>query len=634
MSTHKYIDRICLAVLALTLLITVLFLNGERLGLSVVVDEDAEAASTSAWFTANDLKADWDSASATVITLKGDSASVSGGGAFAYKNKVIITSPGKFILRGTLDNGSVRIAAENSSKIWLLLDGVSITCEDDACLRVDQADKVFLTLAEGTENSLASGAEYSEASLADGTDGVLFSHDDLTINGSGSLTISAAYGHGIAANDALVITGGRLSVTAPLDAIHANDSLRICNAELSLNAGDDGLLSKNAGSLLYIESGSITIESADDAIHSGGDVQICGGALRITAGDDGVHADGAVSVSGGSLDILDAYEGIEALTVELSGGETNILCRDDGINANGSTGFGGMQRPGMDSTGTTAVGSAADTWIAIRGGSLSIVNETARDADGLDSNGNLSISGGTIRISMSNSGSNSALDFGSESGASCLISGGEIIACGSYSMAESFDAESAQPSILYNFSAGAEAGTRIALEDSSGAVLLEYEAPCSFSSVVISSPQLKLGESYLVVIGPQVEAITLEENSASFGDAASGMFGGSMNWGGTQARRDFGGFGESGEKPQRPQGSDRPQRDENFTPPSGMPQMGEGMTPPSGMPQMDGEMSPPDAQTEETTAATSSVNAHTWHLVGLSFLALAVGILIAAKYKQ
>ena len=192
-----------------------------------------------------------------------------------------------------------------------------------------------------------------------------------------------------------------------------------------------------------------------------------------------------------------------------------------------------VERPAitMQETSETDTEGSTETWIRVSGGSITVVNSTARDADGLDSNGDIIISGGVIRVSLTNSGSNSALDCGSESGGIMEISGGEVIACGSYSMAEGFDASSGQCSILYNIKRGAPAGTTVALEDSEGNIILSYEVPCSFSSVAISCPEMQIGETYLVAIGDSVEEITLDSVSASFGDAQSEGFGGPMNWG-------------------------------------------------------------------------------------------------------
>ena len=686
MSTHRYFDAICVVVLVLTLLITVLFMNGEAYGIQVIVDEDAEAYGHAVLFTENDKNGAWDTARATRITLDGDEVSVFGGGAYAFDGSVMITGKGKYVISGTLTDGSMIVDTDSSAKVWIMLDGADITCSTGACLDVEQADKVFLTLAEGSDNRLTTTG-FSEENRTAGMDGAVFSRDDLTINGSGGLTVTAAEESGIVCNDELVLTGGTIAVDAAADALHVNDNLRIMETQLNLKAGDDGISLTGLESELYWESGtltvtatgddinaennirilngSLTLEAGDDGISVGGitgTLEITGGTLQITAADkgiaaennvtlaggtveidaeddgistaglfrmedgklaittrdDGIHSDTAVEIRGGTVQIPSCYEGIEAVTIDVSGGEITIYPEDDGLNANGGTdsfggaGFGGrggfiggpggmFGGPGSGMPGQTgegedggfelpmmpdenenerpeplmmpdengAVGSEApvmgsgeephepgtdaaagerpamtmqdaassemtentETWIHVSGGSLTVINSVARDADGLDSNGDIIISGGVIRVSLTNSGSNSALDYGSESGGVMEISGGEVIACGSYAMAEGFDDSSSQCSILYNIKRGAPAGTTVALEDSEGNVILSYEVPCSFSSVAISCPEMQMGETYLVAIGDSVEEITLDSVSASFGDAQSEGFGGPMNWG-------------------------------------------------------------------------------------------------------
>lgn len=670
MSTHKLFDFICVVVLLLTIAITVLFINGERLGIEVIVDEDAEGYSGSAYFTQNDLAGDWSADGATVITLKGDSAAVTGGGAYAYNGDVVITGAGRYVLSGTLTDGSVIVDAKNSSKIWLLFDGVDISCSDDACLRIENADKVFLTLAADSVNSLTSGANYSQTALDDGTDGAIFAHDDLTINGSGALTVTASYKHGISANDDLIITGGAITVTAPGDGLRANEALHICAADITVTAGDEGVAVNHPEGGFYMESGTLAIEAGDDGIHTESDILIAGGSLNITASDDGIHADNAFVLTGGSIDIPDCYEGIEAVTIDVCDGEINVHGSDDGLNANGNSfgfGFGGFG--GFASEQQNTETETQETWIHISGGSVTVTNDTGNDADGLDSNGDIVISGGTVRVSLVNSGSNNALDYGSESGGVMTISSGTVVACGSYNMAEGFDASSEQCSILYNIASGAAAGTTVSLEDSQGNVLLSYEAPNSFSSVTLSTPEMKLGESYLVVIGDKVEQITLTETSASYGDAASGGFGGHMNWGGMQHRDDFQGFenadGTMPERPERPEGEtgghgfggngERPQwpdfSGEAPTPPEGME---EGTEPPA-MPEdgtmpEDGSAQPmggrpgggqeqqSDQQIAQGEAAAeekeSTITGETWLLVALSVAALIAGLILAIRYKQ
>ena len=601
MSTHNTLDKICVAIVICSLVLTVLFMNGEALGITKIVDEDAEQNSDSAYFTTNDQNGSWDTTGAAAITLTGDGASISGNGAYVYDGNVVIAEAGRYVLSGSLEDGSIIVDAHDSSKVWILLDGVEINCSDDACIQVDQADKVFLTLAEGSENTLISGSAYSDTALSDGTDGAIFAHDDLTINGSGSLTVTAQYSHGISANDDLVITGGTITISAADDAIHVNDSIRIKDAAITVTAGDDGLLTTNEveNGYLYIESGTLDITASGDGIHTTGDVTVAGGETNISAGDDGIHSDASVFVQSGTILISDCYEGIEALIIDVSGGDVSINCEDDGFNANGGSsdmfggggqmgggqndgtfGHGGMHGSGTDEGTTgemptppemgeegmtgempmppdmsgesmsgwmptgqeteTASGSGqssadtedVETYISISGGNIRIVNEVGQDADGLDSNGDIKISGGTIYISLLGTGSNCAVDYASESGGVAEITGGTIIACGASSMAEGFDSTSTQASILYNTSTVAEAGTTLTVTDADGSVLLSWEVPCSFSSALSSCPEMKVGGTYTVSAGGTSEEVTLESVSVTYGEAQGGMPGGDMGQGG------------------------------------------------------------------------------------------------------
>ena len=726
MSTHKWIDRICVIVTVLSLIVTALFMNGERLGIGLVSDTDAEGYAGNEYFTANDLNGSWDTSEATAILLSGNSAAISGNGAYWLDGSLVIAQSGQYVISGELTDGNIVVDAAQYSKVWIQLNGVTVTCGDDACIRVDQADKVFLTIAEGTENTLTGGDAFSETALADGTNAVIFSHDDLTINGSGSLTVVSSCLNGITSKDDLIITGGTISVTAPNHGLRVNDHFRMTNAE-------------------------VVIFAAQDGIHSEGDIVIQDGTLTVTAGDDAIHSDTSVRILGGTILVRDCYEGIEAVTIEIAGGDTTIHAQDDGINANGYTGgaFGGragmggqMQEmsespfpggtipfpgnlPGTSATeNAEADGEAAseetsaqdaentpavqtpgehagredmgtmmpfgedpgaewetqddasqeqtivgveDTWILITGGSLTILNENGRDADGIDSNGNITMSGGTVLVSLIGSNGNSALDFASENGGVASISGGTIIACGDSSMAEEFGSESAQASIRCLLSEAAAAGSVIVLLDSEGKELISEEIPYSFSSAVISCPEMSVGETYTLRIGETEESIEVTGVSVTAGTASdTGMMpGGGRPVGGEMGPGSFGNGETPPELPEGAEGFHPPKNREGFGPPEG------GFGPPE-MTRDDSATEASDADeasaspepqsvsegtvTHETPAAdpgrngddftektalengseqTADANAaYAWMLVTGSVLLLALGLLGVLKYKN
>ncbi|MCH5317834.1 MAG: carbohydrate-binding domain-containing protein [Eubacterium sp.] len=598
MSSSKHIDIICVVVLVLTLLITVLFMNGEKFGITPITNGDEENGQ----FTANDLNADWDRSDATKITLTGDGGSVSGDGAYIIDGDVYIAYAGKYVLSGELSNGSVIVEANAKDKIWILLDNVSLNCNDSAAILVKQAEKVFLTLADGTENTVSSGAEYAKEAVSLGIDGAIYSKDDLTINGSGSLTVSAEYKHGIVCNDDLVAVGGNIEITAAQDGIHANDSARFADVDITISAGDDGITVSNDDetAYIYIESGNITIPSC--------------------------------------------YEGIESIDITIAGGTINITPTDDGINANGR--------------GNNSV-------IRITDGDITIINPTGRDADGLDSNGDIYISGGKLFISVNGDGTNCAIDFGSESGGICEINGGTIIAAGSSMMLEAPASSSKQGFIMHN-SSTASAGTVVALENSAGKVLLSEIIPCSFSSVIISSPELNIGETYTVSVGDTQTDITVDNSSASKGGfGMGGMFGGGKQDKFPNGQPDWdnanGDDFQPGNAPEMPSGG---------MPNGGMPngEISSGGIPNGGMPNGDGSpqngfkpgggfkgdgynkgkfpdehggdddhkmpFGQNDHEPSDTLSKSANISPNTFILIAISALLLIAGIIIALKVRH
>ena len=549
MSTHKNIDRICVVVLVLTLLVTVAFMNGEKLGIRVVADEDAESYSGSTYFTENDVDGDWaDNAYTTYITLDGSGGTIDGNGAYFLDGDLVISNGGWYVLTGTLEDGKIIVDAHDSSKVWIRLNGVTVRCSDDACLRVDQADKVFLTLAEDTENSFSSGTDYSEEALADNTGGTIFSHDDLTINGSGSLSITAGFKHGIDVNDSLVITGGTITITAPQDGIHVSDSLRFMEASLTIDAGDDAVHSDDE---LYIESGTVLINSCYEGFEAV-TIDIAGGDITMYPTDDGINANGGSSTmgfggpGGGGTNGMPSppdFSGrdMSSMSNTLEGGmpsmpgEMSGTTSTDGEMTSGMPSQGEMPSTPRERPGTTQAENSdtddtatdeKEPYIRISGGTLTIINATGRDADGLDSNGSIYIDGGDIRISLLGDGTNNAIDYGSESGGECIVTGGTILAFGGSGMAEEFSENCTQCAVLYNIGSTVEAGTLFSLLDQEGEEIISYTPECSYSSVSFSLPEMTVGETYTVVCGENSSELTMDSTAVSAGTTAGEKIGG------------------------------------------------------------------------------------------------------------
>ncbi|MGN0465112.1 MAG: carbohydrate-binding domain-containing protein [Lachnospiraceae bacterium] len=451
-------------------------------------------------FSDRDYEVGYDENNSTCIVLKGSSAQCDSDAVQISKNKITIKEEGTYILSGTLDDGMIIVDAEKTDKLQIILDNASIHSKTSAAIYILQADKVFLTLAADSKNELSNGTGFTKID-DNNIDAVIFSKDDLTLNGSGAVTINSPAGHGIVSKDELIVTGGTYQITANNHGISGKDNICIADGTFDITSGKDGLHAENADDtslgFIYIDNGSFSITSTDDAMHSSSNLTINNGTYKISAGDDGFHADSHLTIADGTITVSKSYEGIEGSSISISGGTISLTSTDDGLNA-----AGGADQSGMKSSSPKDnFSSSSNSSISISGGNLSI----DASGDGIDSNGSLSISGGEIFISGSTEGGNGALDYDGEA----KVSGGTIIAIGSSGMAQNFDSSSTQGSILVSVETQ-PAGSSIELTDSNGKSLISQKSNKEFSSVLISCPEIKKGSSYVLTAGTSSTNITMD----------------------------------------------------------------------------------------------------------------------------
>lgn len=291
------------------------------------------------------------------ITLDKNQISADSNDVKITDSTLTITKEGTYILSGTLENGSIIVDAKGE-EVQLVLNGVSIQSDTFGAIYVKQADKVVVTLAEGTENVLANGGSFTQID-SNNVDAVIFSKDDITFNGNGSLSIQSPGGHGIVGKDEVTIAGGTYEITSSKVSIRANDGISISEGSFLLRAGTDGLHAE---------------KNEDESL---GSIYIAGGNFDITAGDDGIHATTTLQVDGGNFKIK-AAEGMEATNITLNDGDISIEASDDGINA-------------------AKKSSLYPVKITVNGGNISVVMG-AGDTDGFDANGDIEINGGYIQV--------------------------------------------------------------------------------------------------------------------------------------------------------------------------------------------------------------------------------------------
>lgn len=539
-------------------------------------DQDQSIAylDTTNMFTDRDKEIGYDSESAITITLNDSNSTASVSSVKIEGDVITITEDGTYLLSGSLSNGQITVDAAEDAKIQLVLDNANITCDSSAAVYIKQADKVFITTAADSTNTLTNTSEYV-AIDANNIDAVIFAKSDVTLNGSGTLDIRSACGHGIVSKDDLVITGGSYRIDAASHALSGKDSVRIAGGTLSLTAGKDGIHSENTDTedkgFIYVSGGDFQITCESDGLDGDYTVQIDGGTFHIAAKDDGIHSDSDLIITDGDVTITESYEGLEGKTITLTGGNMDVTSSDDGLNAAGegkvlgtdttdttsaSTdsasmapqpdageappempndsndtnradqmpdnangdrrggGFGGDT--GGKSFGGRGGGGGFDeatdyNWITISGGTLHI----CAGGDGIDSNGNLTVTGGEIYVDGPTNGGNGSLDYAG----SGTITGGTFIAAGASGMAMNFGTDSTQGSMLVTVSSSYVTGS-LTLTDSDGNVLVSYEPSMEYNCVVISCSQLAEGETYTLTAGGLTT--TVEMTSLVYGADSMG----------------------------------------------------------------------------------------------------------------
>lgn len=488
-------------------------------------------------FDREDLNDSWLDVAVTKISLAGDAITSDGAGASVSGSTLTIAVPGTYVLSGALSNGQIHVKCEAAGLVRIVLNNAEIHNSSGAAIYVEKADRVVLVLADGTVNTLSDGAQYSfadeDAAEADEPNAALYSKSDLTINGDGTLVVTGNYKQGITGKDELKIVSGTLVVTAATHGITGRDLLAVQQASITVQAGSSGLRSNNdedtVKGVIYIGGGTFDLTTTKDGLNSANQILIDGGTLTIKAQDDAIHADTALTVNNGIINIKQSYEGLESLYLFITGGTFDITSSDDGINVAGGdttdaataeTAFDGQGSEGMrpDGMGAHPFGMSTGTGqLIISGGQIAV------DAlgDGIDVNGKVTMTGGTLLVNGPVENMNAPLDYDS----GFTVTGGTIVAAGSSGMAMAPDENSTIRSLLINFETQYAAGTEVSISSDSGATVATVVPTKAFQSIVVASVDILKGQTYTVSVGgTAITTLTSDSVVTTYG--SQGMGGG------------------------------------------------------------------------------------------------------------
>ena len=521
-------------------------------------------------FSERDLENDYEESECTIINL--DNESIEGSGAEAADDGITITSEGEYILTGTYKNKQITVEAPEDAKVRLILKDAVIENENGAAIYVKSADKVFVTLASGSSNTISGVSQ--TISEDEETDAAVYSKSDLTVNGEGILSVNCSDGKGIVSKDDLKIISGSLNIESSDHALSGKDSVRIAGGTIKIKAGADG------------------IHSGNDEDSEKGYVYIAEGNIEIDASDDGIHAETKTVIADGIINIINSEEGIEGAIVEIAGGEVNVNSKDDGINAsdgskntentkpgdfslqggdfNGFNENGDKQMPGGFNENGDKLTSEDFNGIGDKqppegfnenkegnyrpgfgekpendGGFFGPEFDKNPQGKGPDFNEGFEsgkvndasidltqsvyilISGGNINVNAAGdgfdangsvyvTGGNVRVSGPEDDGngafdydSKAVITGGSFIACGSDAMAMNFTG-STQGCILIKLSQSHDSGEEITVMAEDSNVILSYTPQSKFESILLSGKDIKEGETYTVSIGGETQSVTME----------------------------------------------------------------------------------------------------------------------------
>lgn len=403
----------------------------------------------------------WEESSQIAVSLQGSSASSSGKGVSISGQKVNITSPGNYIFSGSLTNGQIIVDDETFGVVRLILNNVNIKSNISSAIFIKNAKKVIIVTPENTTNTLTDATTYTfDDAINQEPNATIFSKEDLSFTGNGKLNIVGNLQDGIASKDGLVIKSGNININAKDDAIRGKDYLIVRDGTFTLNAAADGL------------------KASEDTDPSLGYVTIDKGTFLIDAGDDGIHAERTLLVNNGKVNITRCKEGLEGRLITINNGEVYVNATDDGINTG---------------DGTDSRSNNSDLVFNMNGGYVVV----EANFDGIDSNGQVNMNGGTLIVHGPMGLGSGALDYNGV----LTINGGLLVATGSSFSSKQPSSSSKQNSVMVGFASEQTANSLIRLQRENASEIITFKPTKSYQSIIYSSPNLSRGNYDLFLQG-------------------------------------------------------------------------------------------------------------------------------------
>lgn len=462
----------------------------------------------------------WDSSSEVTIDFSNPTAT---DGVTVSDGVITITKAGNYKLTGTYA-GQIKVEAADSDMVRLILNNATITNSTGAAINVVKADEVVIYTASGTTNTVSDGSSYSDTASGS-PDAAIYSKSDLTLAGEGTLKVEGKYEEGIHTTDGLVIASGTLEVNAANTGIKGKDYVDILDGTITVTATKDGIKATNDTDgnrgWVRLSGGTLNITQANEGIEAQY-INILDGTVNVTSSDDGINASystTSTSTSSTSTESTTATstkqsaQGGQNSAPQAPSGSAGQAPAGGGQAPSGTMGqppAGGGAGGGMGGGGTFEV---VDATINIAGGTVTV----NANGDGIDSNGTATLSGGTLIVNGPFTGGNASLDTNGD----LLLNGATVTAGNSGDMFEAPSTNSTSGYVKISNVSNLSAGTTVQVADSSGNVVANYKVTNSSTALIlVSSSKITKGQSYTVYTttdSVDVSSTTLASNATSLG---------------------------------------------------------------------------------------------------------------------
>ena len=392
---------------------------------------------------------------------------------------VTLKAGNTYVLSGIMSDGQIRIDGNAGERIELVLNGAEIGGRESTLVYAPGKCKVVFRLTEGTYNSISGGPDYNPKAKEDEEEvnAAIYSGGDISICGKGELEISGNFNSALRSKGIVSLISGKCCFYVREDAIKANKAVLVKDGTYEFAAGDDG----------------INVKDKQE-----GYIWIAGGKIDINARGKGLATYKNVVIKGGEVTVDAQDEAMEGETVDILGGTITLVSQEDAINAS--------------SADEDKKAAQTNSYLRFAGGETTITS--AGEGDGIDSNGDFYMEGGTVLISGPESDEERVIDYNGQ----VTCAGGRMIAVGPWARMQDLGENPEQNYFIVYYEEARPAGSEAVLKDEAGNTVLSFVPARPYKAAVVTAEVLETGSRWTFVSGDKETQIMIGQGRTEIRD--------------------------------------------------------------------------------------------------------------------